>query len=105
VTEKSPIARNDGHHDKAISFGRFNMYRAFPRHGRAISDYLSLDIQGRSFSKSSRGVAATHVEIQIARDWLAGFGPESIPKQICDLSFSRSSGPGGQNVNKYVDSQ
>lgn len=36
-----------------------------------------------------------------ARKWLAKFNVNSIPKNICEVTFSRSSGPGGQNVNKY----
>ncbi|RPB25518.1 hypothetical protein L211DRAFT_806038, partial [Terfezia boudieri ATCC MYA-4762] len=35
-----------------------------------------------------------------ARKWLSSFTPDSIPREYCDVSFSRSSGPGGQNVNK-----
>ncbi len=38
-----------------------------------------------------------------AREWLANFNSNTIPKNICDISFSRSSGPGGQNVNKLVE--
>lgn len=40
-------------------------------------------------------------ELDAARRWLANFDTETIPRSICDVSFSRSSGPGGQNVNKY----
>ncbi|KAI5277003.1 hypothetical protein E4T47_00015 [Aureobasidium subglaciale] len=40
-------------------------------------------------------------ELDAARRWLANFNAETIPRNICDVSFSRSSGPGGQNVNKY----
>lgn len=40
-------------------------------------------------------------ELSEARRWLANFDPDTIPKNIVDVSFSRSSGPGGQNVNKY----
>ena len=36
-----------------------------------------------------------------ARTWLARFNANTIPKNICEVTFSRSSGPGGQNVNKY----
>ncbi|CAC9889092.1 unnamed protein product [Aureobasidium pullulans] len=36
-------------------------------------------------------------ELDAARRWLATFDAETIPKSICDVSFSRSSGPGGQN--------
>ncbi|KAM0798742.1 peptidyl-tRNA hydrolase [Usnea florida] len=35
-----------------------------------------------------------------ARTWLARFNANTIPKNICEVTFSRSSGPGGQNVNK-----
>ena len=38
-----------------------------------------------------------------ARQWLANFTPDSIPLKICDIRYSRSSGPGGQKVNKYND--
>ncbi|KAI4732266.1 hypothetical protein E4T50_17150 [Aureobasidium sp. EXF-12298] len=41
-------------------------------------------------------------ELDAARRWLANFDTETIPRSICDVSFSRSSGPGGQNVNKYL---
>ncbi|KIJ14434.1 hypothetical protein PAXINDRAFT_135038 [Paxillus involutus ATCC 200175] len=36
-----------------------------------------------------------------ARSWLSSFrAAATIPKHLAELSFSRSSGPGGQNVNK-----
>lgn len=47
-----------------------------------------------------RGGDADEAEVQAARQWLAKLDPETIPKDICEVSFSRSSGPGGQNVNK-----
>ncbi|TQB73584.1 hypothetical protein MPDQ_005688 [Monascus purpureus] len=39
-------------------------------------------------------------ELRTARDWLANLNARTIPRHICQLSFSRSGGPGGQNVNK-----
>ncbi|KAH8693036.1 peptidyl-tRNA hydrolase domain protein [Talaromyces proteolyticus] len=39
-------------------------------------------------------------ELKKAREWLANFSRNTIPRSICTASFSRSSGPGGQNVNK-----
>ncbi|KAF7335831.1 RF-PROK-I domain-containing protein [Mycena venus] len=36
----------------------------------------------------------------LARTWIAQFRALDIPKSSVQLSFSRSSGPGGQNVNK-----
>lgn len=45
---------------------------------------------------------STDEELRAARSWLAALDAEAIPlKSIGELSFSRSSGPGGQNVNKY----
>lgn len=40
--------------------------------------------------------------LQEARAWLAQLHADTIPKSIGELTFSRSSGPGGQNVNKYA---
>lgn len=39
-------------------------------------------------------------ELRAARQWLSKLDPDTIPRELCDVSFSRSSGPGGQNVNK-----
>ncbi|KAJ6577576.1 RF-1 domain-containing protein [Mycena capillaripes] len=36
----------------------------------------------------------------LARAWIGQFRTSDIPKSSVQLSFSRSSGPGGQNVNK-----
>ncbi|KAL1986626.1 hypothetical protein VTN96DRAFT_6004 [Rasamsonia emersonii] len=58
----------------------------------------------RSFA--SRRAAALNAEeheeeeLREAREWLAKLNSKSIPRHICEVSFSRSSGPGGQNVNK-----
>lgn len=41
-------------------------------------------------------------ELDRARTWLTSLSPSSIPRHIGHVSFSRSSGPGGQNVNKSV---
>ncbi|TFK33434.1 hypothetical protein BDQ12DRAFT_410190 [Crucibulum laeve] len=42
----------------------------------------------------------TPEETALARAWIDKFRRETIPKGAVELSFSRSSGPGGQNVNK-----
>ncbi|KAJ8100950.1 hypothetical protein POJ06DRAFT_84834 [Lipomyces tetrasporus] len=39
-------------------------------------------------------------EISKARRWLNTFKVSDIPRDKFDISFARSSGPGGQNVNK-----
>lgn len=51
--------------------------------------------------------AATHddEDHKEARAWLSRFNAHTIPKNICEVTFSRSSGPGGQNVNKYEASR
>ncbi|KAF2233716.1 peptidyl-tRNA hydrolase domain protein [Viridothelium virens] len=54
-------------------------------------------------SRPTYGGAAGDVnekDLVAARQWLANFDPDTIPREACDVSFSRSSGPGGQNVNK-----
>ncbi|RAL10883.1 peptidyl-tRNA hydrolase domain protein [Aspergillus homomorphus CBS 101889] len=43
---------------------------------------------------------ASEDDLSAARQWLASFSSKSIPRDICEISFSRSGGPGGQNVNK-----
>ena len=61
----------------------------------------------RQATKVHRGLAAlssqrgpTEAEYRDARTWLSQFNADIIPKNACEVSFSRSSGPGGQNVNK-----
>ncbi|KAJ9297816.1 hypothetical protein DTO271G3_4037 [Paecilomyces variotii] len=55
---------------------------------------------------SRRAAALQHVEevseedLRAAREWLAKLNSNTIPRHICEVAFSRSSGPGGQNVNK-----
>ncbi|KAJ4341055.1 hypothetical protein N0V87_002096 [Didymella glomerata] len=52
-------------------------------------------------ARSGNGSSVDEEELQKARAWLAALHAEAIPlKTIGELSFSRSSGPGGQNVNK-----
>ncbi|KAJ4412623.1 hypothetical protein N0V91_000382 [Didymella pomorum] len=60
----------------------------------------------RTSARSGNGSSVDEEELQKARAWLAALHAEVIPlKTISELSFSRSSGPGGQNVNnrsRYV---
>ncbi|KAF2433749.1 hypothetical protein EJ08DRAFT_583287 [Tothia fuscella] len=50
--------------------------------------------------KTTSAEPTTAEDIAACRQWLSKFNLETIPKRLCELSFSRSSGPGGQNVNK-----
>ena len=50
-------------------------------------------------AKEVKGPASDD-EHQEARNWLSGFSIKSIPRNACEVTYSRSSGPGGQNVNK-----
>lgn len=46
---------------------------------------------------------STPEEMQTARTWIQAFeklSPDAIPRDSLQISYSRSSGPGGQNVNK-----
>jgi len=40
------------------------------------------------------------IDIASARVWLNSFRSATVPRNLVELSFARSSGPGGQNVNK-----
>lgn len=49
---------------------------------------------------ASKGSA--DLDLELARQWLKSLDSKTIPRHIAQISFSRSSGPGGQNVNKSV---
>ncbi|KAJ5103710.1 hypothetical protein N7532_004239 [Penicillium argentinense] len=54
----------------------------------------------RKFASRSNGSADS--DLELARSWLNALHSRTIPRHIGQVSFSRSSGPGGQNVNKSV---
>jgi peptidyl-tRNA hydrolase ICT1 len=66
----------------------------FPRSWRIFNGLWALSPR--------RFASQTEQDVQIARDWLKTLNSKTIPRNICEISFSRSSGPGGQNVNKSV---
>lgn len=53
-------------------------------------------------NRNSNGDNETDGQFAAAREWLATFHNNAIPRHIGEISFSRSGGPGGQNVNKSV---
>lgn len=55
----------------------------------------------RPFSTTSSNSKYTSTDIQQARDWLSNLSKSSLPPESqFSISYARSSGPGGQNVNK-----
>lgn len=54
------------------------------------------------YSTQRRDDHLDETQLAAARQWLARFNDETIPRSIGEVTFSRSSGPGGQNVNKSV---
>ncbi|KAI4149046.1 MAG: hypothetical protein LQ340_004804 [Diploschistes diacapsis] len=62
---------------------------------------LSSSYKARCFN--SRGLTGDDVssdEQEAARTWLDNHNRQGIPRRLCNVTFSRSSGPGGQHVNK-----
>ena len=51
---------------------------------------------------SPRDAGPNDEELNAARTWLARLNSMTVPRTICRISYSRSSGPGGQHVNKYI---
>lgn len=83
--------------------------RLAPRHANARAlrpapapalPVLLPTLHARPLASRRQPAAASEEDLAAARKWLQNLDPETIPKNICDVSFSRSSGPGGQNVNK-----
>ena len=67
------------------------------------STYYRLSIVHRYLITSTKSThGPSEEDHNDARTWLARFNANTIPKDLCELTFSRSSGPGGQNVNKYA---
>lgn len=55
----------------------------------------------RAFASKASADTGTEEEQRHTREWLSRLNAETIPRRLGEVSFSRSSGPGGQNVNKY----
>ena len=68
-----------------------NPARSWPHN---VSACLSLGLRTASTSSSDE-------DFDKARRWYAQLQSSPLPREIGEVSYSRSSGPGGQNVNKY----
>jgi hypothetical protein len=75
------------------------LFKSFQQTLRAPTTKLRCISKARDYSQSTSS-APSEEELASARKWVATFTPSSVPQDIGDVSFSRSSGPGGQNVNK-----
>lgn len=65
---------------------------------------LRLFLFSRRFASTStsRSADSSDLELARARRWLRSLNLQSVPRHLGHISFSRSSGPGGQNVNKCI---
>ena len=52
-----------------------------------------------AFSRTA-STSASEEDFDKARHWYAQLSSSPLPREIGEVSYSRSSGPGGQNVNK-----
>ena len=48
----------------------------------------------------SSQISTNGSELAAARAWVDRLTIDAIPRDACEISYARSSGPGGQNVNK-----
>lgn len=53
-----------------------------------------------SYDRFNSTDAHSEHQIKTAKEWLATFQARDIPRHTFQISYSRSSGPGGQKVNK-----
>src|SRR5436190_6492289 len=65
----------------------------------AIRHYANVD---RKNPTRKYKFTALDEEMKRLHIWIDNLALSSIPKDLCKVTFSRSSGPGGQNVNKYI---
>jgi peptidyl-tRNA hydrolase ICT1 len=63
---------------------------------------LSISQHARAFALKRGPADYSDEDLAAARKWLADLNPDTIPRSLSEITFSRSSGPGGQNVNKYA---
>lgn len=54
----------------------------------------------RALSNSSSSGGKTPESLEFAKQWVSKLNVDSVPLKLFSIRYDRSSGPGGQNVNK-----
>ncbi|PKC05144.1 peptidyl-tRNA hydrolase domain-like protein [Rhizophagus irregularis] len=83
---------------KSITQTRTQTRKLFPL-TRIVKDFSFIFPLFNTIKRSISSLD-TPKEIEQAERWLKKFTKEKIPKDLITFTFARSSGPGGQNVNK-----
>jgi peptidyl-tRNA hydrolase ICT1 len=60
----------------------------------------NISLHARAFASKRGPSEYSEEDLAAARKWLTDLNPDTIPRSLSEITFSRSSGPGGQNVNK-----
>jgi peptidyl-tRNA hydrolase ICT1 len=60
----------------------------------------NISLHARAFASKCGPSEYSEEDLAAARKWLTDLNPDTIPQSLSEITFSRSSGPGGQNVNK-----
>lgn len=82
--------------NRGVSLEYLSPFRASPRISRFLSDSPSAVPHAPRLS-----ALTTPSETNEARKWIEKFQSQSIQRGAVELSFSRSSGPGGQVRREY----
>jgi hypothetical protein len=84
-----------------IAMQRHPVLRLLSRaHPLTTTSYIVPQQFPRTYATKRGPADYTEEDLSAARKWLANLNPDTIPRSLCGITFSRSSGPGGQNVNK-----
>jgi len=67
---------------------------------QAVRCYANFDRSNPTRMKLSAAQLADEDAVRALHNWHRYFTPDVFPRELCNVSFSRSTGPGGQNVNK-----
>jgi peptidyl-tRNA hydrolase ICT1 len=81
-------------------WGLSEIWRIHRTHIARPDGFIKGAVGARRWATDRRGAEIDEDELKAARSWLAKLDAETIPRSIGEVTFSRSSGPGGQHVNK-----